>query len=319
MLLFVCGFPSGGTDLTKSILNAHPDVYLNGEMTRLPALAGHQYHAATVFRSMDDIVAFQRTLARLNTWGNISNLNHDFSPLLMQCGELAMLDVLKLSFSERERRVWGNKTPQNTENIATLHSIFPDARFLIVIRDVRDVCLSWHRKWTKSMPLCAHKWAVRMQTGQRQAASLPSGQALFVRYEDMLTDIERVCREICSFLELPFSPRMLEHHRFTQEIPDGKLKFGERIDPQNQNKWRSALSVIQVRRIEEIAYDAMCTLGYVPAAARGQKALTLMERLSGQCNDIWASLAVGNSSSRDNSIAVRLRTIARQIGNRFAS
>lgn len=318
MLLFVCGFPSGGTDLTKTILNAHPEVFLNGEMPRLPALARHGYHSATVFRSREELVAFQRTLERLNTWDNIANLRHDFAPLLAQRGQLGLLEVLKVMFADRDRRVWGNKTPQNTESIQALYSVFPEARFLIVTRDVRDVCLSWRSKWNKDMTLCAHKWASRMQAGQRQATSLPIGQTMFVRYEDILTDLELFCRQVCEFLDLPFSARMLEHHRHTSEAPDGKLKYGQRVDPLNRDKWQRTLPEQQVERIEEIAYDTMLSLGYVPAIAKLRKQITVRERALGYCNDTWASLIVGNRSSRGNTLALRLRSIVRQIGSKLA-
>ena len=38
-LLHVCGFPSGGTDLMRNVLNSHPDIEITGELQLLPRLA----------------------------------------------------------------------------------------------------------------------------------------------------------------------------------------------------------------------------------------------------------------------------------------
>lgn len=38
-LVFLCGFPSSGTDLLKNVMNAHPDIWMSGEFPFLPRLA----------------------------------------------------------------------------------------------------------------------------------------------------------------------------------------------------------------------------------------------------------------------------------------
>jgi hypothetical protein len=308
-MLFVCGFPSGGTDLTKTILNAHPDVHLNGEMPFLRNIAEHGYHQSTVFTDLTEIEDFQRVLKNLNTWGNIENIDYDFSAALEARGKLQLDHVLRICFSSQERQVWGNKTPQNTENIAALSMLFPEAYFLIVTRDVRDICLSWKRKWGKDMIWCASKWANRMAKGWEAAQKLSSEKYLFVKFEDILSDTEVVCRGICQLLDIPFSDRMLEHHKHTSEAIDGKLNYGEPIKRDNKQKWRDHLPDRTAKRIEEIAFETMNIFDYEIAFAFAPEPISRGEKLRGMLKDACALLFIGNRASQQNTLAQRARKI----------
>ena len=312
-LLFICGFPSGGTDLTKTLLNAHPDIYINGEMPFLKNLAEYGCRQGTVFTELKEIEEFQRVLKDLNIWGNVENVGHDFSADLEIKGKLQLDDVLRICFSSCERQVWGNKTPQNTENIAALSRLFPEAHFLIVTRDVRDVCLSWKKKWGKDMIWCASKWANRMAKGWEAAQKLSSERYLFVKFEDILLDTEVVCRRICRFLDIPFSDRMLEHHKYTERKIDGKLNYGQPIKRDNKQKWRERLPDRKVKRIEEIAFDTMKLLDYPVALATHNRPITSWEIWHGRFNDAAALLLVGNRASQQNGIDQRIRSLVFEV------
>jgi hypothetical protein len=308
-LLFVCGFPSGGTDLTKTILNVHPDIWINGEMPFLKDIAKYGYEQETLFADIESVRAFQQVLRDVNTWGNIENLDHNFSAEIEDQGQLRLSEVLKTCFSAQERRIWGNKTPQNTENIQALSSIFPGAYFLIVIRDVRDVCLSWHNKWGKDMVWCSAKWAHRMHRGWIVTKNMSQERYLFVKFEDLLSDTEACCRRICAFLDVPFSGRMLEHHNYTTERIDGKINYGQKIVKSNKKKWSEQLSHKTVRRIEEIAFDTMRTFDYEVVSASGPRSISWWERARGVWNDLWSLLLVGNRARQNNALKQKIQGV----------
>ena len=316
-LLFVCGFPSGGTDLVKTILNAHPDVYINGEMPFLKNIAKYGYGRHTTFTSIAEVRAFQRVLERVNTWGNIENIHHDFSSDIETSGELSLEEVLRTCFSRRNCKVWGNKTPQNTENIAQLSTLFPDAYFLIVVRDVRDICLSWRNKWGKDMIWCAAKWAQRMEKGWNATRSLPKEHHVFVQFEPVLLETEICCRMICEFLGIPFSGRMLEHHKYTSEYIDGKINYGREIIRDNTDKWESLLPSKIVERIEEIAFGTMNIFGYCAKFASGPKPISTIETVHGVWNDSRALLSVGNRARRRNTMAEKAEDLLFELRKRF--
>lgn len=313
MLLFICGFPGGGTDLIKTILNAHPDVFINGEMPFLANLTKYGIDHSTTFSDNANIKSFQLLLKRLDVWGNLNNIEYDFSSDLHRDEILTIEDILRICFSKQNKQVWGNKTPQNTENIDLLNQLFPKARFLIITRDVRDVCLSWKNKWSKDMVFCAQKWADRMGKGWISTALIQKERYLYVKFEDILDFPDKEIREICRFMDIPFSERMLEHHRFTEQDVDGKLNYGEPIIMNNKEKWKFQLSKKLTTRIEEIAYDTMNILGYERAYASNRRSITRSEILRGRFWDSLTMLFVGNVASKHNTFRNRLNFVTFEI------
>ena len=316
-LLFICGFPSSGTELTKTILNAHPDIHISDEMPWLKDIERHGYDHKSTFSSIQDICSFQKLLTKLDLWHVIENLSHDFTLDLKVKGMLSLEDVLRTCCHDCEAKVWGNKTPQNTENIADLLKLFPNALFLIVIRDIRDVCLSWRNKWSKDMIWCAAKWAERMAKGKQATDNLSRNRYLYLKYEDMLSNPEEMCMRICRFLDLSFSNRMLAHHKHTRKMIDGKINYGQPIKAVNFGKWRKELQAGTVERIEEIASKTMRMFGYKVEYATSQCPISLLETWRGRFQDSWAMLTVGNRYKKQSGLRQRLYEIYRHLYWRF--
>ena len=303
-LVFICGFPSGGTDLVKTILNAHPDVYFNGEMPWLYQLRQSGFSADKLMTA-SDVEQLRSSIEERDFWHNVENIDASFPTET----SLTLESILYYLFDKRERVIWGNKTPQNTEHMTELNKLFPEARFIIIVRDVRDVCLSYRKKWGKDTNWCAAKWSQRLQQGWITSQNLPPRQTLFVHFESLLEDSQTVCQRLCDFLEIPFSERMLEHHQYTNRVIDGKRNYGRVILSNNQQKWRKGFSPKQIERIEEIAYETMKLFGYQPEYASHARPITQVEYRMGQVRDASALLLVGNRASANNSLAKRVTTL----------
>lgn len=316
-LLFICGFPSGGTDLTKTVLNAHPDINVSGEMPFLVDLLNHGYDKDSRFRTLKEIENLRDKLKSSNAWGAEDAYEYDFSQLLNGGESLSLNDVMSHMIGKDGSAVWGNKTPQNTEQMLRLNRLFPEAQFLIVTRDVRDNSLSWSKKWGKSMFWCADKWNKRMRQGVEDSQTLAEGRTKFIKFEDLLSNPEVTCRGICSFLELSFSEQMLEHHKHTNESVDGKLNYGKALKADNKNKWKAGMSTQKAQRIEEIAFDSMRLLGYQPQTAKTGIPISTFELLAGKLNDIYALLFVGNRARKENTFSYRLKNVIHEVRKRL--
>ena len=226
----------------------------------------------------------------------------------------------ELLVPEAERRGvrWvGNKTPQNTEHIEELTKLFPDARFILIVRDVRDVALSWKKKWGKDPLLSAAKWNGRMLSGVEQLESLGPARFMVLRYEDLLRDAEQVERSVCQFLGLEFQDRMLEFFRHVRGVVDGKLNYGQPIQADNTGKWGSRMSPTLVKRIEEVAYDGLQQFHYDTLCAKRSIRLTRLEALRGRLIDLWSTVFVGNRAIRGGQLRNRLKTVRVEVAKRL--
>jgi len=316
-LLFIGGFPSGGTDLTKTILNAHPEIYINGEMPFLFYLSKFGYNYHSKFKTIEEINKFKKLLKKFDVWNNLENINYDFSKDFKKYKSININYLLRIMFSSYNSKIWGNKTPQNSENIDNLMKIFPDAYFLIVIRDVRDICLSWNKKWGRNIFLCSHRYSNRMKKAIEFSKIIEPNHILFIKFENLLTKTDYTTKKITNFLDIQWSSKMLEHYKFTNKIIDGKINYGKKINPNTKNKWKKKLSPRKVKKIEEIAFNTMKLLDYETMYATRYKNLNLIMKLHGYLHELFCILFIGNKFSKKNTFNYRLNDIVFEVKKRI--
>lgn len=308
-IVFVGGFPSGGTDLLKNILNAHPQVYINGEMPFLYKLAEFGFTENSIINSENEYEKFIKLLKKLDEWNNFENIDYIPKNYPVNVGIL-----LNNIFTSKNSIIWGNKTPQNTENINALSSIFPNAKFIIITRDIRDVCLSWKNKWGKNIYLCAHKWNKRMISIKKHE---DSDKLLIIKFEDLLSNLEKTTLNITDFLDIDYSKDMLEYHNHITDIIDGKINYGKKIKTTNHNKWATQFNNKEIERIERIAFNSMLHFKYPPSLARNSKKLNLFEIYTSLVYEVFSTIFIGNRNSKKNTLKERINFLFFEIKKRI--
>ena len=110
--------------------------------------------------------------------------------------------------AQHGKRRWGDKTPHYVHHVDHLLRLWPRARFVVLVRDGRDVALSLRR-----MPFgpnnawaAAQWWARGIRAGARAQREHP-GAVLTLRYEDLAQRPEEEVRRLCAFLGLSYSRR----------------------------------------------------------------------------------------------------------------
>ena len=162
--IFIGGAGRSGTTLLRVMLNAHPNICCGPELKILPSIG--QWHAVFTTGAWRPVMrCYQQTPAEV-------------SRLFRQLIESLVANFRRCSGKRR----WAEKTPENVKHMVALGMIFPDAQFLHVIRDGRDVACSlvtmdwidpatrqksWH---TRSIANAACYWRQTVETARRQAA-----------------------------------------------------------------------------------------------------------------------------------------------------
>ena len=102
-----------------------------------------------------------------------------------------------------------------------IYRVFPDARVVFAIRDPRDVCLSCFMQnfalneamsYFLDLELTVEYYIEVMETGLAALEALPIA-AHRIRYEDLVRDPETQCRALLDFLNIEWSPIVLDFHR----------------------------------------------------------------------------------------------------------
>jgi hypothetical protein len=159
--------------------------------------------------------------------------------------------------------VWCEKTPMNVLHIQALSELFPDAKFVHIIRDARDSAASFHRRWRFNPFRTAYRWKHAVSEGRRQGAALP-GRYLELRYEDVTRDPERWMRAIAQFLGIPFESAMLESSQpyLGADARTADSKASTEGIVENSGNWARYFSARDVARLERICGKLLYELGY---------------------------------------------------------
>jgi hypothetical protein len=318
-LVFLCGVASGGTDIFQNVVNGHPEIFIPGEFPLL-FTAAERFGADVAPEEVPDLIA---ELRRLDVYNNFVHHHHtNFmanrqDPVTLgpppgpgPDGRVTVSAVYQWLIGVPDGIAWtGNKTPTNSENIDKLRRLFPNARFILIVRDGRDVALSWQRKWGKDPLLAIDKWQRRLARARALTADLGDDRLLVVHFEELLDDLQGTCRKICAFLELELSEEMLHFERHVHKMIDGKPNWGKPLIPGNYGKWR-ALPRKRVRRFEEVAFTGLRDWSYEIAYASAQRPVRRFERVRGLLRDGYATVFVGNRFQQDDRFRERVKQVA---------
>lgn len=172
------------------------------------------------------------------------------------------------SRGKESAEIWVDHTPYNFRRALTLLRMFPDARFINLVRDGRAVAasllpLDWGPNNTMH---AAEYWMAHTAPGLLAESKLGAERVLRVKYEDLVAQPESALQRICSFAGLeyesamaagagePAGPYHESQHRLVGQPPDRS-----RLDA-----WRRALTPRQIEIFEAEAGDFLTMLGYEP-------------------------------------------------------
>ena len=211
----------------------------------------------------------------------------------------AIREVFGLYAEQLGKRRYAEKTPINVLHIEALAAVFPEARFIHLIRDGRNVALSYLDTdfGVTSVPEAAIHWRRFVRRGRRAGARIGSHRYREVLYEDLVDQPEPVLRSLCEFIELPFDPSMLLYHTRADELltnTSHREHHGRIALPPTAGlrDWRRDMEPDAVALFEAIAGDLLEELGYergepvisrgTRRAARRARATSMIERTHGR-------------------------------------
>ncbi|HEV2437664.1 MAG TPA: sulfotransferase [Verrucomicrobiae bacterium] len=207
-LVLLCGHPRSGTTLLEQVLDSHPDI-VSAEETDIfrdhayPLLSRKAPPAADILSVLESAPVSRLQEARRNYFRCVESF------LGQPIGSRLLID----------------KNPILTFLIVPFIRIFPETKFLVALRDPRDVVMSC---FMQPLPLNqsaaafltlaggAEDYAELMTMYQTLAPHLQN-QCLEVRYEDMVNDLAAVARGTLDFLGVPWDARVLGFDKHARE------------------------------------------------------------------------------------------------------
>jgi hypothetical protein len=266
-MFFIIGMPRSGTKLLRSLLNRHSDIYIPElETDFFPFLSSrmsvigdcsreesfNQLYSDLLSQPFFVYLTDADSLPDKVKWFGASK---NFFPA--QVFEALLRTVTNTLGNESA--LIGDKSPDYINQMGTLTKHFPAARYIHIVRDVRDYSLSMNKAWGKNMIRAANAWARSVGALQPYVSELGT-KIIELRYEDLLGETESEVRKICQFLSIEFQPDMLTLDKATENLGDTKGLV--EVVSGNVQKYKVALPVKKLARIEKLSCNILHIYGY---------------------------------------------------------
>jgi hypothetical protein len=278
---FIVGVARSGTTLLRLQLDAHPELAIPPETPFAPVARRVAGAGGGTGELLDGLVA-------LPTWPDLGITRDELADAFAALPEPTVGGGLRACYrlyaARHGKPRWGDKTPVNGLHMGVLAKLLPEARFIHIIRDCRDVAAS-----LRGLPFApgdgevdtiAASWRNYISRARELAGGLP--HYCEVRYERLVAEPEPVLRELCEFVELSFDRSMLRAHERAGErlaeltsvrTSDGSVRTAEARralltqtlrppDPSRVGRWRTALTADETARVEAAAGALLSELGY---------------------------------------------------------
>lgn len=272
--IFLLASERSGTNMTRAILGSHPKIAAPTSphllMNFRPDL--HRYGDLTRdenFRRLAEDVATVLD-HQLGEWEETIEPGE----IVAEAPDRSFAGVLAYVY-RREMEACGAERVFFKENEAFFHAEyllrnFPDAKFIYLVRDGRDMVLSYHNSLSHfgTVRDGAEVWRDEQRACLRLLCDPDFAERMLpIHYEDILAFPEESVREICDFVGEEYDEAMMEFHRdrSNEKAADAVHSWDNLSNPimrSNYGKYKNQFSDRTVRTIESIMYRELYQAGY---------------------------------------------------------
>jgi hypothetical protein len=163
--------------------------------------------------------------------------------------------------------VWGDKTPINAFSLWNINKVFPNAKYIYMIRDPYDVVQSYiNTGLYKNYEKAALRWVSANQaclSFEKKARN----RVLRISYEHFCRQPLKQTKRVCNFLEIPFENKMLEPNTTEHCLGDVGLRehharVFQAIDLQRIGKGKKEMKPKHIGLVNRFCSPIAEQLGY---------------------------------------------------------
>jgi hypothetical protein len=299
---FIVGCGRSGTTLLRVMLDSHSELVIPPETMFIAGMAKQRaaYGKDGAFNSG----RFEADLIGGGwLWRWRTSDKEEVRVSLAERPPSSLADATRQVFLSQAKKQgksrYGAKTPDYVLHMPLISEVLPEARFIHVVRDGRDVALSViEANWgPDSTPGAATWWERRVREGREAGIALGGNRYQEVRYEDLVADPEGILREICRFIELDYEPEMLSYHRREGVGDDAgrpeQHRNLRRPPTRGLRDWRREMAAGDVEVFEALAGHLLTELGYERAFPRPSPAAMRAARRHRRRARLWRILGEG--------------------------
>jgi hypothetical protein len=241
---FIIGMTRSGTTLLRLMLDSHPQLTIPPETHFIPDIIKLYHDGQTTPKEIADVMISGR---RWDDFGippeKLRRELDRLRPLVRP--EVPIRAFYRLYAKGQRKPRWGDKTPGYATKMRRIQRVLPEARFIHVIRDGRDVALSLkEREADLTTEQIARRWRHRINRTRRTAKHIDD--YLEIRYEDLVADPEKTLSRICAHIDLSYSDKMLDYHQRAEERLE---EMAQPLEEEDEKRGLSAASRLEAHAL----------------------------------------------------------------------
>ena len=266
--IFIVGTQRAGTTLLRLILNAHSHIAIPEEAWFLaPLLKQKELSQSIEGQRLNTLVKYLSLNLQFKLW------NYDNSEFISSLSSRKSITVKQLvndlftSYCRNMgKSIWGDKTPSFFRKIDILYTLFPEAKFIHIVRDGRDVFDSWRKidQSKDNVAVTALDWRYKLFKIENSFNKIPESNRITIRYEDLLENPDKTVKTLCFFIGIKYESNMLNFYQTSHNYVGehhSSLIFNP-LNKDNRFKWKKNLSQREVRIFNTLARRYLWKYGY---------------------------------------------------------
>jgi hypothetical protein len=196
--------------------------------------------------------------------------------LLTECrngGDFLRMVMDEICLAQGMKR-WAENSPEGMLHLPLIKRLIPDALFVHILRDGRDVAASLaRRRFVRAFPWedrhglmgCGLYWEWILEHGRSFGQSIPADY-IEVHFERLLAQPQETLHAIGNFIDHPLDYGVIQRVAYGS-VAKPNTSFYHEADSADFNpvgRWKKNFSAEQLLRFERLVGDTLVRLGYEP-------------------------------------------------------
>lgn len=267
---FIVGIGRSGTTLLRLMFHNHPNIAIPYESHFIT----DYYNNAEKYGDLNNDDNLERLLKDIFNEELLKQWDHQFSveTIKKKAKNRQIGDIFRAIYDDyteaKGKKHWGDKSDY-LDRMHLINEMFPDAKFIHIIRDGRDVANSVLKlPWgPKDIIQAAEWWHSHLILGRRMGSMLDKSRYTEITYENLVSNTESELKRLCEFIGEDFSEDMLNYYKKSAEsIPDSRKSQHYNADsPPKTDRisaWKKEMSATHISLFNHYAKHSLTECGY---------------------------------------------------------
>ena len=271
-LFFIVGRGRSGTTLLSKILDSNNLISIPGELLfSINLLSKYSQVTKITKKNIEEIVEdiFLEKRMFLQNF-NKENLKHDLQRVVGTISYSELCRYIYFSLAKQRGKnnavMVGDKNPHYALFLPELIQLFPDAKFIYLVRDYRDNIVSYKNMHfdMNSTAALAYRWLFFNKKVLEQIKK-NTNKFYTIRYEDLIIDTTNKLKELCLFLDIDYDKKILDFYKHSpiENSLSWHKNLNNPLNADNIHKWKKQMNPVDIQKADYICGELGKELRYI--------------------------------------------------------